>query len=225
MQGKKVLYVTLEMSEDKIARRIDSIASLLDNRSLSNPTRQLELDKRLKIFQERFEGSRLFIKEFPTGLATVNTIRSFLVQLKNYHNFVPDMIVVDYLELLRPCYKMEAEYLAQQRIAEEIRGLGVENNAMMWTATQTNRNGKKVAIIDDTELGDSYGKIRVCDWAISLNQTQEEYDTGRMRVFVIKARDSKQKYTIRASIDYSTLKMEERSTEDDLEREIEEQLR
>jgi len=225
MQGKKVLYVTLEMSEDKIARRIDSVASLLDNKSLSDPTRQLELSKRLKMFQDKFEGSRLFIKEFPTGLATVNSVRSFLVQLKNYHNFVPELIVIDYLELLRPCSKIDSEYIAQQRIAEEIRGLGVENNAMMWTATQTNRNGKKVAIIDDTELGDSYGKIRVCDWAISLNQTQEEYDTGKMRVFVIKSRDSKQKYTIRASVDYSTLRIEESSAEDDLEREIEEQLR
>ena len=217
-------YVTLEMSEDKIARRIDSVASLLDNKSLNDPSKQLELNKRLKMFQDRFPGSRLFIKEFPTGVATVNSIRSFLVQLKNYHNFVPEMIIIDYLELLRPCSKIDAEYIAQQRISEEIRGLGVENNAMMWTATQTNRNGKKVAIIDDTELGDSYGKIRACDWAISLNQTQEEYDTGKMRVFVIKARDSKQKYTIRANVDYSTLKIEERATEDDLEREIEEQL-
>ena len=224
-ERKKVLYITLEMAEDKIARRIDSVAAQLDNRSLQDPTRQLELHKRLKMFQEKYEGSQLVIKEFPTGLATVNTIRSFLVQLKNYSGFSPDVIIVDYLELLRPCYKMDAEYMAQQKIAEELRGLGVENKCLMWTATQTNRKGKQVAIIDDTELGDSYGKIRVCDWAISLNQTQEEYDSGCMRVFVMKARDAKQKYTIPTSVNYSTLEMKDKDTEYDLEQEIEEQLR
>jgi hypothetical protein len=66
-----------------------------------------------------------------------------------------------------------------------------------------------VAIIDDTELGDSYGKIRVCDWAISLNQKPEEYDNGTMRVFVMKSRDSRQKYTIQTVVDYKTLRMEE----------------
>ena len=79
--------------------------------------------------------------------------------------------------------------------------------------------------IQQPQQVDAMGDIADSTWkAAEMKQTQEEYDTGRMRVFVIKARDSKQKYTIRASIDYSTLKMEERSTEDDLEREIEEQL-
>jgi hypothetical protein len=69
--------------------------------------------------------------------------------------------------------------------------------------------GKKVATITDAELGDSYGKIRPADWAISLNQTEEEYEKGRMRVYVVKARDSKQHYRISASVNYTNLIMEE----------------
>lgn len=70
-------------------------------------------------------------------------------------------------------------------------------------------SGAKVPVITDAELGDSYGKIRPVDWAISLNQTQEEYDMGEMRVYVMKARDSKQHYMIKASVDYSTLRIED----------------
>jgi replicative DNA helicase len=208
-EGRKVLYISLEMAEDKIAKRFDSISCCIPNHTLKNPETQLTLKKRLEYFQSQYPGSRLFIKEYPTGLANVNTIRSLLVQLRNYEDFVPDVIFVDYLELLRPCRKIDAEYIAQQRIAEELRGLAVEHNCLVWTATQTNREGKKVAIIDDTELGDSYGKIRVCDWAISLNQKPEEYDNGTMRVFVMKSRDSRQKYTIQTVVDYKTLRMEE----------------
>ena len=121
---------------------------------------------------------------------------------------------MDYLELLRPNRLIEAEYQAQQRIAEELRGLGVEYNCLVWTASQTNRQARRVPIITDAELGDSYGKIRPCDWVISLNQTQEEYDEGAMRVYVMKARDSKQHYLVNVAIDYSTLQMREPSHEE-----------
>ena len=100
----------------------------------------------------------------------------------------------------------------------------MENNVLIWTATQTNRQGKKVSLIDDTELGDSYGKIRVADWAISLNQTQEEYDNGKMRVYIVKARDSKQKYTVRAKVDYNTLRINEQETVEDLEEQVKDLL-
>jgi hypothetical protein len=69
--------------------------------------------------------------------------------------------------------------------------------------------GRKVPIITDAELGDSYGKIRPADWAISLNQTQEEYDKGTLRAYVLKARDSKQHYLIPVSVNYTNLRMEE----------------
>jgi hypothetical protein len=173
----------------------------------------LKLKDRLHEVKEKTNG-RLLIKEFPTGASNVNQLRALLVQLRLHKNFVPDLIIVDYLELLRPNRIIDSEYQAQQRIAEELRGLGVEHNCLIWTASQTNRQARKVNIITDAELGDSYGKIRPADWVISLNQTQEEYDEGSMRVFVIKARDSKQHYLINVSIDYSTLQMREPSHEE-----------
>ena len=220
MEGKKVLYVSLEMSEDKIANRFDSITTLLPNSKLKESSTQLTLYERLELFKEHFPGSDLMIKEFPTGQATVNTLRALLIQLKGYKNFVPDLIIVDYLELLRPVRSIDAEYVAQQRISEELRGMAVENNCLVWTATQTNREGKKVKLITDAQLGDSYGKIRTADWAVSLNQTEEEYDNGRIRLYVVKARDSKQRYIVPMDVDYTTLRMTEGSITEDMDNDI-----
>ena len=220
MEGKKVLYVSLEMSEDKIANRFDSVTTLLPNRKLKETSTQLTLHERLEMFKEHFPGSELIIKEYPTGQATVNTIRALLVQLKSYKNFIPDLVIVDYLELLRPVRSVDAEYMAQQRISEELRGLAVEYNCLVWTATQTNREGKKVKLITDAQLGDSYGKIRTADWAVSLNQTEEEYDNGRIRAYVVKARDSKQRYIVPMDVDYTTLRMMEGSITEDMENDI-----
>lgn len=207
-ENKKVLYISLEMAEDKIAQRFDSILTMIPNHKLKDKATYPLLKERLSHVQKKFNGE-LIIKEFPVGQLTVNQIRALLVQLKLHHDFVPDILIVDYLELLRPNRSIDAEYQAQERIAQELRGLAMESNILVWTATQTNRMGKKVATITDAELGDSYGKIRPADWAISLNQTEEEYEKGRMRVYVVKARDSKQHYRISASVNYTNLIMEE----------------
>jgi replicative DNA helicase len=216
LDGKNVLYISLEMSEDKIGNRFDSVLTLLNNSKLKEPATQLKLHERLNIIQAKTNG-KLIIKEFPTGAANVNNIRALLTQLRLHKNFIPNLIIVDYLELLRPNRIIDSEYMAQQRIAEELRGLASEHQCLVWTASQTNRQARKVQIITDAELGDSYGKIRPADWVISLNQSQEEYDKGQMRVYVIKARDSKQHYMISCAVDYTTLRMEEPSCEESTE--------
>jgi len=214
MEGRNVLYVSLEMSQDKIAGRFDSVLSDLRQRDLKeSQAAKLKLRERLGTIHTKTQG-RLIIKEFPTGASNVNQLRALLTQLKLHRNFTPDIIIVDYLELLRPNRIIDAEYQAQQRIAEELRGLGVEQDCLIWTASQTNRQARRVNLITDAELGDSYGKIRPADWVISLNQNQEEYDEGAMRVYVMKARDSKQHYVINVAIDYSTLQMREPSHEE-----------
>jgi replicative DNA helicase len=209
MEGRKVLYISLEMREDKIAQRFDSIMTLMPQGKLKDPANQLTVKERLEMFQKEFSGSRLIIKEFPTGQASINTLRNLLVQLKNYEDFVPDLLIIDYLELMRPTREVQQEYLAQQRIAEEIRGVSMEYDILTWTATQTNRLGRTVKVITDAELGDSYGKIRTCDFAVSLNQTEEEFDTGRMRAYVMKSRNGRPRFSVPMEVDYSILRMSE----------------
>ena len=205
-EGRNVLYVSLEMREDKVAQRFDSILTGYNQGKLKEVSSQLQVQERLNTFQDNF-NAKLVIKEFPTATATVNTLRALLVQLQNHSDFVPDLIVVDYLELLRPTTEVQQEYHAQQRISEELRGLAMENNCLLWTATQTNRQGRMVKVITDAELGDSYGKIRTCDFAISLNQTTEEFDNGQMRSFVIKSRNGRPRFIVPMNVDYGNLRM------------------
>ena len=214
MEGRKVLYISLEMSEDKIAQRFDSVMTLIPQFKLKDPTAQLSVKERLELFQDQFKG-QLVIKEFPTGQASINTIRNLMVQLQNYEDFTPDLLIVDYLELMRPTRDVQQEYHAQQRVAEELRGLGMEYRMLIWTATQTNRQGRMVKVITDAELGDSYGKIRTCDFAMSLNQTEEEFDLGKMRGYVIKSRNGRPRFTVPVKIDYGTLRMSEGDAFDD----------
>ena len=209
IEGRKVLYVSLEMSEDKIAQRFDSIMTLVPQFKLKDPANQLTVKERLEMFQKEFPGSQLVIKEFPTSQASINTVRNLLVQLKNYDEFEPDLLIVDYLELLRPTREIQQEYQAQQKIAEELRGVAMEHNFLVWTATQTNRQGRMVKIITDAELGDSYGKIRTCDFALSLNQSEEEFDEGKMRAYVIKSRNGRPRFSVPVDVDYSVLRMSE----------------
>ena len=209
IEGRKVLYVSLEMSEDKIAQRFDSVMTLVPQFKLKDPASQLTVTERLGLFKEQFPGSELVIKEFPTGQASANTLRNLLVQLQNYNDFEPDLVIIDYLELLRPVREIQAEYQAQQRIAEEIRGVAMEFNILVWTATQTNRQGRMVSVITDAELGDSYGKIRTCDFAMSLNQSEEEFDNGIMRAYVIKSRNGRPRFSVPMGVDYGTLRMTE----------------
>jgi replicative DNA helicase len=212
IEGRKVLYVSLEMSEDKIAQRFDSVMTLIPQAQLKDSAAQLKVNERLSIFRTNFPNSQLMIKEFPCGTATVNTLRALLVQLRNYEEFIPDVIIVDYLELLRPTREGQHEYQAQQRIAEEMRGLATEMKVLVWTATQTNRMGRSVKVITDSELGDSYGKIRTCDFALSLNQNEEEFDNGTMRAYVVKSRNGRPRFTVPMKIDYNVLRMSEGET-------------
>jgi replicative DNA helicase len=202
LDGHNVLYISLEMSEDRVAQRLDSIFTRIRQSDLRD--RKDKLKERLDIISDMSELGKIKIKEFPTKRASINSLRSYLNQLRNYEDFTPDVIVVDYLELMLADTQL-AEYQAQERLAQELRGLAIEHECLLWTATQTNREGKKVTLITDTELADSYGKTRVCDLVFSINQTEEEFDKGESRIYVIKSRNGKARFVIPATMDYQRL--------------------
>ena len=204
MDGKDVLYISLEMSEDRVAQRMDSIFTRI---------KQAELKKGHKMLKTRLEQmqkaapnmGQLKIKEYPTKRLTVTGLRAYLNQLRNYEDFTPQIIIIDYLELMTNIDNTMSEYMAQERIAQELRGIAVEHKCLVWTATQTNSKGKEVDIITDAELADSYGKIRVCDLAFSINQKEQEFDEGKARLFVMKSRNGRARYIVPLRIDYTRL--------------------
>ena len=192
----------------QFAQRLDSIFTRIRQNELRD--RGGDLKTRLEMIDKQAPDKvSIRIKEFPTKRANVNTLRSYITQLHNYQEFTPNVIIIDYLELLVTDADM-AEYQAQERLAQELRGLAIEHECLVWTATQTNREGKKVSLITDTELADSYGKTRVCDLVFSVNQTEEEFDKGEARAYIIKSRNGQARFVIPVNMDYQRLVISQR---------------
>ena len=212
LDGHNVLYVSLEMAEDRVAQRLDSIFTRIQQSELSN--RVEDIEERLEIISKQWEDrGKLMVKEFPTKRLSVTGLRAFLNQLKNYEDFTPDVLIIDYLELMKTDKEM-AEYQGQERLAQELRGVASEYGCLVWTATQTNREGKKVNIITDAELADSYGKIRVCDLVFSINQTEQEFDKGAARLYLMKSRNGRARFIVPIGIDYSRLVVSQNKSND-----------
>jgi len=205
-EGRTVLYLTMEMSEDRIGNRLDGMITELDVNHLDS--QQGEFKKRMQQFKEAFPDSKLLIKEFPNRRVTVNGIRAYMNQLEVKKGIVPDVLIVDYLEIIQPT-GTDPEYLAQKRICEDLRALGMERKCLVWTATQTNRDGVKTRLIDEKELGESYDKLKPMDLLISLNQDDVEYDNGQLRIFTVKVRNGIARVISSARINRSTLVMYE----------------
>lgn len=172
-EGYNVLYLTLEMSEVRIAERMD--ANLLDVTipSLSRISLKQYTD-RVDDLKKKKHG-RLIIKEFPTSTASVLHFKNLLNELKLKQGFIPDLIVVDYINLMMSSrYKpgQTNSYGMVKAISEELRGLAVETNTTVLTATQTNRSGFNNSDIEMTEVSDSIGLIFTLDMLFALIRTE-----------------------------------------------------
>ncbi len=175
--GYNVLYITLEEAEEKIRTRID--ANLLDIHmddfaSMAEHMSKEQYVRKVQRIHEKI-SSRLVIREFPTGGASVANFRYLLAELKIKENFVPDVIYVDYLNLCRSVYVVRGDntYTKDKAVAEELRGLGKEANAALFSATQLNRDGFNDSDPDMGQVSDSFGVAFTADFAVILIGSDE----------------------------------------------------
>jgi replicative DNA helicase len=140
-QGKNVLYITLEMSEEKIAQRIDANLLNIDISKLQSIPKNV-YDSRIGSLKNKTTG-KLIIKEYPTASANCNHFRHLLSELKLKKKFIPDVMFVDYLNIASSTRSINIgdSYTYAKSIAEELRGIAVEFNIPVMTATQSNRQG------------------------------------------------------------------------------------
>jgi len=191
-QNFNVLYITLEMAQEKIASRID--ANLLDTPlDLLLKLPKITYDKKIENLRSRVKG-KLIIKEYPTASASVINFRNLLIELKLKKQFKPDLIVIDYLNICCSArLKMGAtinSYTYVKAIAEEIRGLAQEYAVPILSATQTNRSGSTDSDPDMTSTGESFGLPQTVDnlWAMINN---EDFEAMRRIMFKqLKNRDN-----------------------------------
>jgi replicative DNA helicase len=167
--GDDVLYITLEMAEEKIAQRIDANFLNVDINDVPL-MKEKKYKKTLKHLQDKTKG-RLVIKEYPPASITVSKLRFLLDELKVKLNFTPTIIVVDYLNLLlSDRIKSDSMYSIVKSIAEELRGLAVEKDLCILSATQGNRqtNDENNSDMDLTNVSESIGLAATCDALVGI---------------------------------------------------------
>jgi replicative DNA helicase len=211
LQNYNVLYITCEMAEERIAERID--ANLMDItmddlRSLP----KMMYEKKLKNATMGCSG-KLIIKEYPTATANVNHFKHLLDELKLKKKFVPDIVFVDYLNICAAArFKNGANvnsYMYIKAIAEELRGLAVEKNIPIFSATQTNRGGFANTDVGLEDTSESFGLPATADFMFALVSTEELDEKGQLLVKQLKNRYndvvSNRKFVI--SVDKSKMKL------------------
>lgn len=190
MSGKNVLYITLEMAESRIAERIDANLLNISLGDLQTISKDM-YDRRIESIKSKTVG-RMIIKEYPTATATVTHFRALLSELYLKKNFVPDVIFVDYLNIAASARLNNANhvnsYTYVKSIAEEFRGLAVECNVPLWTATQTNRQGYVSSDIGLENTSESFGLPATADFMIALSSTEELENMGQILVKQLKNR-------------------------------------
>lgn len=190
-QGKNVLYITMEMSEERIAERIDANMMDLPIEQLQSLPKEVFDNKISKI--ARGSIGKLIIKEYPTGAAHTGHFRALLNELKLKKNFRPDIIYVDYLNIcassrMRGMGGSINSYSYIKAIAEELRGLAVEFNVPIVSATQTTRSGYSNTDLGLEDTSESFGLPATADLMFALISTEELEELGQMLVKQLKNR-------------------------------------
>ena len=222
LEGKNVLYITLEMAEEKIAERIDA--------NLLNVNIQEIVDLPKPIFESKVtnlakktQGS-LIIKEYPTASAHSGHFKALLNELALKKSFKPDIIFIDYLNICASSrYRAGSNvnsYSYIKAIAEELRGLAVEANVPIVSATQTTRSGYGSSDVDLTDTSESFGLPATADLMFALISTEELEALGQIMVKQLKNRYNDPTYNRRFVIGVDRTKMRlydcEQTAQDDL---------
>ena len=188
--GKSVLYITLEMAEERIAERIDANLMnipIMDLKDLSKPMYQ----DRIQTLKDKHEG-RLIVKEYPTASAHAGHFKALINELKLKRNFHPDIIFIDYLNIctssrFRPGSSANS-YTIIKSIAEELRGLAVEQDVPIFSATQTTRGGYNSSDVDLTDTSESFGLPATADLMFAIISTEELEQLGQFMIKQLKNR-------------------------------------
>mgnify|MGYP001498330690 FL=1 len=190
LEGKNVLYITLEMAEEKIAERIDANLLNVNIQDITDLPKPM-FDKKVNSIAKKTQGT-LIIKEYPTASAHSGHFKSLLNELALKKSFKPDIIFIDYLNICASSrYAKTANvnsYSYIKAIAEELRGLAVEANLPIVSATQTTRSGYGSSDVDLTDTSESFGLPATADLMFALISTEELEGLNQIMVKQLKNR-------------------------------------
>lgn len=179
--GKTVVYYTLELEDTVVASRFDACLTGIPLNDLLN-FKEVIMDK------VRGTNGSLIVKEYPTKHASTETIKNHLLRLKN-RGIEPDLIAIDYADLLKPVRHQREKRQELEEIYEELRGLAKINECCLWTASQTNRSGLNAEVVTMESISEAFNKCFVADFIFSLSRTIEDKQTNSGRFFIAKNRN------------------------------------
>ena len=182
--GKNVVHYTFELTETAVGIRYDSNLCGIPSNEIQDSKEEV-----LKKYKD-MELGRLIIKEYPTGTATVNTLRNHLEKL-SMKGIVPHLNIIDYADIMRSSREYDALRLELKLIYEELRNLAMERQLPIWTASQANRDSANAEVVGLENMSEAYGKAMVADVVLSLSRKANEKATGAGRLFVAKNRAGK----------------------------------
>ena len=179
--GMTVVHYTLELKDTVIASRYDSCITGIRLNELQD--RKDDIRKKI----DSVDGT-LIVKEYPTKTATTNTIRAHIEKLKQ-QGIKPDMIIIDYADLLRTLSSRKEKREELESIYEELRAIMQENNCVGWTASQTNRTGLNQEIITMEAISEAFNKCFVADFIFSVSRTTDDKQNNGGRIYIAKNRN------------------------------------
>ena len=190
LQGRNVLYITMEMAEERIAERIDANLLNVNIQEIVDLPKQI-FETKVTNLSQKTQG-QLIIKEYPTASAHSGHFKSLLNELALKKSFRPDIIFIDYLNICASSrYRGNSNvnsYSYIKSIAEELRGLAVEANVPIVSATQTTRSGYGSSDVDLTDTSESFGLPATADLMFALISTEELESLGQIMVKQLKNR-------------------------------------
>ena len=199
MLNKKVAYITMELSHMDISDRFDSMFAHVKPQELNDY--QEEVIEKLTKMKTTY-GKSLIIQHYPADTATIHTIRDFFRKVSQ-EGVVPDLIILDYLDLMCPHRTYHSEHAEIDAITKAVVGFAAEFDVAVWTATQLNRSGMVADTPDESGIAGYVGKLYNADMCLIMAQTKDERDDEIMRLFVAKNRNGPYGRTVHLGTDYS----------------------
>lgn len=199
--GFRVAHYTLELNEESVAERYDASWTGVPIHDLRE--QNMTVAHRLEKLYTKY-GNSLIIKHYPSGTATLDTIKQHLHSLRGL-GFIPDLIIVDYADLLKPLTKYDDSYEDLGAIILGLRGLAGELKIPIWSATQSNRTGHSQEVMDVDMIGDSFKKAQIADIVIAICANPSEIERQEARLFLAKNRNGPQKHTVKIKTAYDRM--------------------
>ena len=205
--GKKVLYYTMELNENVIGNRFDACLNQVMLRDVLDYPDVI----REKLDEIKHKGGGLIIKEFPTGSASVNTLRAHLKALER-DNFIPDILFIDYADIMKSSSSFTEKRFALTSIYETLRGMAMEMNLPIWTASQASREAINSNKFDLKVISESLGKAQTADIILGVGRTDEDKAQKMATMMVLKNRNGEDGFTI--PLHFDTGKIDIRMVDD-----------